>query len=94
MKAPFSVEQFHSPGSFLNAVVSAIILAALHITFVLAFAALIFTGELGVFLNQGIGVLLLGALISTAILALLSGYPGSIGSAQDVPATLIVPMTV
>ena len=83
-----------APKALLFTVITpALILSALHITFVVAFSALIFSNELNIYLTQGIGVLLFGALVSTLILALFSSYKGSIGSAQDVPATLTVVMS-
>ena len=68
------------------------ILGVLQITFSLAYAAIVFTGPLDVFLANGFGLVLAGSAVSLLVLALFSGFPGSIGSAQDVPSILLVVM--
>ncbi|MEE9342991.1 MAG: hypothetical protein V3V12_05125 [Gammaproteobacteria bacterium] len=78
----------------IPSVIAGAIVAALQITFVLAFAALLLSQSLSPYLVQGIGVLLTGTVISIVIIALLSSYPGSFGSAQDIPATLMSIMVI
>lgn len=64
------------------------IIGALQISFVLAYASILFGQSLAPFLGQGISIILTGTFISVLIISLLSSYSGSIGSAQDIPATL------
>ena len=81
-------------GRILSSIVTALILGTLEITFVLAFTALIFPPELSAFFTQGMAILLFGTVICFLILALFSCYPGTIGSAQDIPASISAVMAV
>lgn len=74
---------------FFSSFLAGSIIGSLQISFVLAYATILFGQHLSPFLGQGIGILLTGTFISVLILALLSSYSGSIGSAQDIPATLL-----
>jgi len=66
---------------FINAIIT--------ISVDLSFAALIFSGDLSEFVPRGIGFLLLGSFIITAIIALTSSLEGMIGVPQDTPAALM-----
>ena len=74
---------------FFSSLLAGSIIGSLQISFVLAYATILFGQDLSPFLGQGIGILLTGTFVSVFILALLSSYSGSIGSAQDIPATLL-----
>ena len=81
-------------GKILESLITAIILGTLEITFVLAFTVLIFPPELSAFFTKGMAILLFGTVICFLILALFSSYPGTIGSAQDIPASISAVMAV
>ncbi|MEL6957390.1 MAG: SulP family inorganic anion transporter [Pseudomonadota bacterium] len=68
-------------GSFFTALVSA--------AFAISFAAIIYTGDLAQFLEQGIALTLLGATLVSAVGAFTLSYRGSILGPQDLPAILI-----
>jgi len=54
-----------------------------------SFAAMIFSGELAPYLAQGMGILLLGALIMGLIVTIMSSYASSIAMPQDSTAALM-----
>lgn len=68
-------------GAFFTALVSA--------AFAISFAAIIYTGDLAQYLEQGIALTLLGATIISVIGAYTLSFRGSILGPQDVPAILI-----
>lgn len=55
----------------------------------ISLAALIFSGELSEFFGAGIGILLLGTLISLLVAVCFSGFKISVSLPQDVPAAII-----
>jgi len=61
----------------------------LEIIFVLAFTALIFSGELSSQIPRAIGLILFGDAILCAVVALLSSYPGFIAIEQDTPGAML-----
>ncbi len=75
--------------AFLPSLTASLVQTALQITFILAYAVLVFGQSTPNYMNQGVGILLLGSIISVGVIGLLSSYVGSMGSAQDIPATLI-----
>lgn len=74
---------------FLSSLLAGSIIGSLQISFVLAYATILFGQSLSPFLGEGIGILLTGTFISVLVVALFSSYAGSISSAQDIPATLL-----
>ena len=62
----------------------------LSIIYSISFAALIFSGDLSVYLSRGIGFVLFGALVVGLVTALSSSVPASIGIPQVSPAVLLV----
>ncbi|MEM7472298.1 MAG: SulP family inorganic anion transporter [Pseudomonadota bacterium] len=68
-------------GAFFTALVSA--------AFAISYAAIIYTGPLAEFLERGIGLALLGAVVISLVGAFSLSYRGSILGPQDLPAILI-----
>jgi len=52
----------------------------------ISFAALIFAGELSIFVANGIGLALTGAIITGVAVSLLTSLPGTVVGNQDAPA--------
>ena len=67
----------------------AFVIALLEIVLAVSFAALIFSGDLNVFVADGIGLALVGAAICGVFVALLSTLPGIVSGNQDVPAAIL-----
>ena len=59
-----------------------LIIGLLQIFMALSFAALIFSGDLSGYLSQGIGLALVGTIISGLIIAAITSLPGMIGGSQ------------
>lgn len=55
----------------------------------ISFAALVFSGALSPYLSQGIGIALLGAIISGVVVALFTSIPGVVSGNQDVPSAIV-----
>ena len=69
---------------------SAGLVIGLLVVFVeVSFAAMIFSGELDIFVAQGIGILLLGGLIIGIVVALTSSFTGTIALPQDSPVAIM-----
>ncbi len=75
--------------TLLRTVLGAFFTALVAAAFAISFAAIIYTGDLGQFLEHGIGLTLLGAAIISTVGALTLSFRGSILGPQDVPAILI-----
>ena len=73
----------------IPSIIAGLINGMILIVIAMAFAALIFTGPLSVYLSQGIGILLFGFLISAIFSACTSSYPININTPQDVPIAII-----
>ena len=89
-----NITLLQQPGKIVSSLITGTILGTLEITFVLAFTALIFPPELSAFFTQGMAIMLFGTIICFLMLALFSSYPGTIGSAQDIPASISAVMAV
>lgn len=66
-----------------------LIIGIVEVVLAISFAALIFSGPLSPFLGNGIGVTLMGAILSGAAVALMSSVPGIVSGNQDIPAALL-----
>ncbi|MDX1418178.1 MAG: SulP family inorganic anion transporter [Candidatus Promineifilaceae bacterium] len=75
--------------SLMTALSAGLVIGILVIFVVISFAALIFTGELAIFLSDGIGILLLGAFIIGITVAMFSTVPSAIALPQDAPAVIM-----
>jgi SulP family sulfate permease len=67
-----------------------IIAALVNLSIILALAALIFAGPLTGYVNQGIGVMVVGVGVLGILFALLSSRPGVIMFGQEPPALVVV----
>ncbi len=66
-----------------------VIIGAVEVVLAISFAALVFGGYLSYFLSQGIGLYLVAAAVTLAILAWRAGARGVVGSVQDAAAAVL-----
>ena len=69
-----------------------VVIGVLVVFMEISLSALIFSGELSQYFGAGIGMLLLGALISVLVAASFGGFNISVSLPQDVPAAIIAVM--
>jgi SulP family sulfate permease len=69
-----------------------LIIGLLQIFMALSFAALIFSGDLSDYVSQGIGLALMGTIITGLVIAAFTSLPGTIGGSQGVPAAIMATM--
>ncbi len=69
-----------------------LIIGLLQIFMALSFAALIFSGSLSPYVSQGIGLALMGTIVSGLIIAAFTSLPGTVGGSQGVPAAIMAVM--
>ncbi len=69
----------------LAIVIGGIITGTLQVILSISYAALIYGRDLEVYLAQGIGFALAGALVTATFITLFAALPGTVGSNQDVP---------
>lgn len=80
------------PSILLPSLTAGLINAVIIISVEISLAALIFSGDLSQFLPRGIGIMLLGTVIVTIIIALTSTLVNMVGVPQDTPAALMALM--
>lgn len=80
------------PSVLLPSLTAGLINAVIIISVEISLAALIFSGDLSQFLPRGIGIMLLGTVIVTIIIALTSTLVNMVGVPQDTPAALMALM--
>ena len=73
----------------LAAVAAGAVIGAVEVVLAISFAALVFGGYLSYYLSQGIGLYLVAAAVTLAILALRAGTRGVVGSVQDAAAAVL-----
>ncbi|MGH6916662.1 MAG: SulP family inorganic anion transporter [Geminicoccaceae bacterium] len=66
-----------------------IVIGAMSVVFALSFAAIVYSGPLTPYLNQGIGLTLIGAVVMGSLGALTLSYRGTICQPQDITAILL-----
>lgn len=72
----------------LPSMTAGIIAAMITISIEISLAALIFSGDLSIFLAGGIGLMLFGAFVIGITVALTTSLPGMVGLPQDTPAVI------
>ena len=80
------------PSVLLPSLTAGLINAVIIISVEISLAALIFSGDLSQFLPRGIGIMLLGTVIVTIIIAVTSSLVNMVGVPQDTPAALMALM--
>jgi len=77
------------PSQLLPSLTSGLIAGVLTILIEISFAALIFDGELSLFVSNGIGFTLFGAFTVLIVTTLTSSFPGIVAVPQDIPVVLL-----
>lgn len=78
-----------SLGALLQGMWGAILIAAMTVSFVISFTAIIYSGPLAPFIGTGIGLSLLGAVFMCAVGGYFYTYRGTICHPQDVTAIVL-----
>lgn len=78
-----------SPSRLLPSVTAGLVNGVLNIFVAIAFAGLIYSGELSSHRLAAIGIMLMGVVIFTALSAFTSAFPNVISSIQDSPAAIL-----
>ncbi|MGZ8582351.1 MAG: SulP family inorganic anion transporter, partial [Actinomycetota bacterium] len=73
----------------LAALAGGVVIGAVEVVLAISFAALVFGGYLAYYLSQGIGLYLVAAAVTLAILAWRAGSRGVVGSVQDAAAAVL-----
>ncbi len=73
----------------LSALTAGLVIGTVELVLAISFAALVFGGYLAQFLADGIGLNLVAAALTLAILAWRAGARGSVGSVQDAAAAVL-----
>ncbi len=90
MQSPQSHRRFHvNPQLILPGISAGLVIGILVIFIEVSLASLIFSGDLDIFLSQGIGILLFGALILGIVITITSAIPSAIAFPQDAPAVIL-----
>lgn len=74
-------------------ITAGLITAIITVSIEISLAALIFSGDLSVFLGSGIGFMLFGAFAMGIVVALTTSLPSMVGLPQDTPAAILALVT-
>jgi SulP family sulfate permease len=77
------------PRQLLPNLTIGVVVGLVEIVLAVSFAAIIFSGDLSSFIIYGLGLALIGAALSGAVVALMSTLPGTVGGNQDSPAVVM-----
>lgn len=77
------------PGRYVTSLTAGLISGVLTITMGTAFSALIFSGPLSDFISGGISLILFGAFVLGAYVALTSSYAGTVARPHEIPAAIL-----
>jgi sulfate permease, SulP family len=77
------------PQNFVPTLTSGFVAGLLEAALAISFATLIFTGPLAEYRALGVGLALLGAILSSTVVALFTSLPGTLGGNQEVPAVIM-----
>lgn len=73
----------------LSGLTSGLVVGVIEVMIAISFAALIFAGQLSSFTPSGIGLALVGAIITGIVIAILTTLPGTVSGIQDAPAAIL-----
>ena len=77
---------------FLPGFTSGLVVGLIEVILAISFAALIFAGELSGYVSNGIGIALIGAIITGVAVALITSLPGTVAGNQDAPSAILAVM--
>jgi SulP family sulfate permease len=70
-------------------VTAGVIVGLLEVVLVISLAAFVFAGQLAEFVSVGIGMALVGTIVTGVIVAMLTTLPGTVNGMQDLPAAIM-----
>jgi SulP family sulfate permease len=70
-------------------ITAGLMMGIIELLVLMSFATLIFSGDLGVFVGQGIGIFIITGIVTMTITALFSSITGGFGSVQDASSVLL-----
>lgn len=88
------LRQTIAPNHFIPNLTAGIIVGLLQIVKSISFAALIFTGDMSAFVANGIGLVLLAAVIFGIIITFFTSFPGTLANSQDIPSAILAGVVV
>jgi len=77
------------PDRLVPALSTGLVIGILMVMIAVSFAALIYAGDLSSFASSGIGFILMGTAIVSAVVALLGSHPSAIAIDQDISAAIL-----
>lgn len=77
------------PGRLLASFNAGLISGVLTIIMVTAFAAMIFSGQLSIYVSSGLSFVLFGAFVIGIVVALTSSYAGTVARPHEIPAAIL-----
>lgn len=77
------------PHRLLPSLTAGLVAGILAVIIEISFAALIFSGDLAVYVSRGIGLTLFGTFVIGIVSALMSSFPGTVALSQDTPAAIL-----
>ena len=80
--------------ALLPVIAAGIVVGIIGVVAEVSFAALIFSGDLNIFISQGIGLVLGGSIVALVITGFTSGLPGMVTLNQDIPASIVAVVAV
>ncbi len=80
--------------SLLPVITAGLVVGIISVVAEVSLAALIFSGDLSIFISRGIGLLLGGSIVALIITGFTSGLPGMVTVNQDIPASIMAVVAV
>lgn len=81
--------QAFQPDQLLPTLATSLVISSLTVTVSIALAALIFSGDLADYLSAGIGLMLFGTIVLSALSTFTSSFHNLIAAVQDSPAAIL-----
>ncbi|MEK6256663.1 MAG: SulP family inorganic anion transporter [Chloroflexota bacterium] len=83
------LKQWVNSNKIIPTITAGVIIGSLVVFIEISFAALIFSGELSQFISQGVGLLLVGAMVMGVVTAMTSSLSTVISTPQDSPVAIL-----
>ncbi len=81
------------PGTLIPALTGGALTALFHVILASSFAGLLFRGPLLLYVSRGLGLILIGSIITGLAIAIWGSQKGIIGGMQDIPASIMALVT-
>ena len=84
-----ALKRFIQPKNILSGLSAGVVIGIINTTINISLAALIFSGPLAIFLPNGIGMMVVSAIIFLFLIGITSSFRGIIAGPQDSPAAIL-----